>query len=138
MELGRLLGQQADLVDRERLDPVVLPVVGVPSKARLRQKGGRQQSRDGGLAQARLPDEEVGMSQAAALELRPQLFQRLWLTGDAREWVSHGVWGGAARRAFVSRSMARRCARPWSHTSRMRWSAVRLVSTASRKTTAYR
>ena len=29
MELGGLVRQQTDLIDRERLDPVVFPVIGV-------------------------------------------------------------------------------------------------------------
>ena len=37
VELWRLDRQEAELVDRERLDPIVFPVVGVPAQRRLGQ-----------------------------------------------------------------------------------------------------
>src|SRR3989442_15523567 len=42
MKLGRLVRQEPDLVDRKRLDAVVLPVVWVTAKGCLRQQRRRE------------------------------------------------------------------------------------------------
>ena len=65
MELGRLVRQQANLVDRERLDAVVLPVVGVPVQLGLRQERGRERASRGRLPEPGLTDEEVRMRKPA-------------------------------------------------------------------------
>ncbi len=39
VELGRLVGQEPDLIDRQRLDAVVFPVIEVSPQRRLRQQG---------------------------------------------------------------------------------------------------
>ena len=44
VKLGRLVGQEPDLVDRERLDAVILPVIEVSPQRRLRQQGGGEGS----------------------------------------------------------------------------------------------
>ena len=57
VKFRRLVGKQPDLVDRQRLDPVVLPIVGVPVQRRLGQQGRGERARAGRLAEPGLPDE---------------------------------------------------------------------------------
>ena len=136
MKLRWLVRQQPDLVDRERLDPVVLPIIRMPGQRSFGEQRSGEGTRGDRLAESGLTNEQVGVGETLRLELRAKLGQRLAVADDAGERIGHGMCVGAAWRALAfSRSRSRRWARPCSHTSRMRCSAVMLVMIASRNTT---
>ena len=89
MELGRLVGQEPDLVDRKRLDAVVFPVVRISPQLRLGQQGRGEGAGRGRLAEPGLSHEQIRMRQPAACQLGAQLRQGLRVPDDAREWVRH-------------------------------------------------
>ena len=64
VKLGRLVRQEADLVDRERFDPVVFPVVGVPGQRRLGQERRGERASRGRLPQTRFADEKICVREA--------------------------------------------------------------------------
>ncbi len=89
MELGRLIGQKPDLVDRKRLDPVVLPVIGVPVQSRLGQQSRGQGAGGGRLAEAGLADKQVCVRKSLGVDLRSELIQRPRVPGDAGKRILH-------------------------------------------------
>src|SRR5205814_9226763 len=96
-KLRRLFRQQADLVDRQRLDAVVLPVVRVPVQLGLRQERGGQRAGRGRLAKSGLAHEQVGVREAAALQLRAQLAESLVVPDYSFEGIAHPVQPTALR-----------------------------------------
>jgi len=108
VELGWFVRYEPDLVDVQELDPVVLPVVGVPAERRLGQERRGEGARGCGLAEAGLADEEIRVGEPAGIQLRAQLPQCLKVSYDSSERIAHRVCGfgaglGAAA-AFASRS----------------------------------
>src|ERR1700682_1938788 len=87
VELWRLVRQEPDLIDRQRFDAVVFPVVGVAGKRRLGQKRGGKGTRGDRLAQTRLPDKQIGVRQAVRVDLRPQLVERLRVAYNSAKGV---------------------------------------------------
>ena len=92
VKLRRLVRQQPDLIDRQRLDPVVLPIIRMAVEVCLGKQRCRQRSSGHRLTQARLSDEQVCVRQASAFELRSQLVERLVVACDALERIGHGTW----------------------------------------------
>jgi hypothetical protein len=65
MKLRRLVGQEPDLVDRQRLDSIVLPIVGVSVERSFRQQRDGECSGGRCFAEPDLADEQVRVRQPA-------------------------------------------------------------------------
>jgi hypothetical protein len=99
MKFRCLVREQPDLVDRQRLDPIVFPIVRVPVQRSLGQKCARQQPGCGRLAKTGLADEEVCVSKTPGAELRAQLIEGLDVPHHLREQKGGAPGSGSARPA---------------------------------------